>query len=120
MMAKKKDTKKDKKASRTDTVRSAVDQAFQATAQATVDAGQLTRGRAHDRIVGFCGQLRRAAAHQLVVARLERTHQLLQLGISGKRQQKTGPVPTVCSQLRLRRFSAFGLELRLRRRGLFC
>jgi ubiquinone biosynthesis protein UbiJ len=60
-MAKKKDGKKDKKSSRTDTVRAAVDQAFQATAQATADAGQLTRGRATeiaDELVGNITRLR--------------------------------------------------------------
>ena len=45
-MAKKKEVKKEKKASRSDTVRAAVDQAFQATAQVTADAGNVTRGRA--------------------------------------------------------------------------
>lgn len=62
-MAKKKDDKKDKKASRAETVRAAVDQAFQATAQATVDAGQLTRGRATeiaDELVGNIVRLRDA------------------------------------------------------------
>ena len=62
-MAKKKDAKKDKKASRTETVRAAVDQAFQATAQATADAGQLTRGRATeiaDELVGNIARLRDA------------------------------------------------------------
>jgi len=44
-------------------VRAAVDQAFQATAQATVDAGQLTRGRATeiaDELVGNIARLRDA------------------------------------------------------------
>jgi hypothetical protein len=62
-MAKKKDDKKDTKASRTETVRAAVDQAFQATAQATADAGQLTRGRATeiaDELVGNIARLRDA------------------------------------------------------------
>ncbi len=62
-MAKKKDAKKDKTASRAETVRAAVDQAFQATAQATVDAGQLTRGRATeiaDELVGNIVRLRDA------------------------------------------------------------
>ncbi|MDQ3632859.1 MAG: hypothetical protein M3417_16630, partial [Actinomycetota bacterium] len=62
-MAKKKDAKKDKQASRTDAVRAAVDQAFQATAQATAGAGQLTRGRAAeiaDELVGNFTRLREA------------------------------------------------------------
>ena len=62
-MSKKKDVKSSKRASRTDTVRSAVDQAFQATAQATADAGLLTRGRATeiaDELVGNITRLRDA------------------------------------------------------------
>lgn len=62
-MAKKKDAKKEKPTGRTEAVRAAVDQAFQATAQATVDAGQLTRGRAAeiaDELVGNIGRLRDA------------------------------------------------------------
>ncbi len=54
-MAKKKDAKKEKKASRSDAVREAVDQAFQATARELADAGQVTRGRATelaDELVG--------------------------------------------------------------------
>ena len=62
-MSKKRDAKSSKRASRTDTVRSAVDQAFQATAQATADAGLLTRGRATeiaDELVGNITRLRDA------------------------------------------------------------
>ena len=62
-MSKKRDAKSSKRASRTDTVRSAVDQAFQATAQATADAGLLTRGRAAeiaDELVGNITRLRDA------------------------------------------------------------
>ncbi len=62
-MAKKTHPKKDKKMGRTETVRAAVDQAFQATAQATADAGQLTRERATeiaDELVGNITRLRDA------------------------------------------------------------
>ena len=62
-MAKKKDARKNKQSSRTDAVRAAVDQAFQATAQATAGAGQLTRGRAAeiaDELAGNITRLRHA------------------------------------------------------------
>ena len=62
-MAKKKDAKKEKRPSRAEAVRAAVDQAFQTTAQATADAGQLTRGRATeiaDELVGNISRLRDA------------------------------------------------------------
>jgi polyhydroxyalkanoate synthesis regulator phasin len=62
-MAKKKDAKKSKQTSRADAVRAAVDQAFQATANATAGAGQLTRGRAAeiaDELVGNITRMRDA------------------------------------------------------------
>ena len=62
-MAKENGKKSQAKRGRTEQVRSAVDQAFQATAQATADAGQLTRERATeiaDELVGNITRLREA------------------------------------------------------------